>query len=204
MIISFSLFLLLLGCFFYHFSPEQRPQIAQSTFMGLANVSAVISNQKHDCKTDKICCNQRQHTVNERNFQIFLTILGGIIAGIIGVVVGLFLNWIQRRDEKALEIENRCRNFLANMKQIHLESTLINCADMGEIYKNIFPRIIYHAGLIQGDFINDIEGFEECLARFYRLDGIKIEKPHNQAEIIQAIELFIGFVEGNFKHKETK
>ncbi len=82
---------------------------------------------------------------------------------------------------------------------IEVESESFENGKMEETYKTLLPLISYQSSLIREDFSHVSGGFDECLINLYRLDERKISQPHNQAEIIQTIDLLMGFVERNNK-----
>jgi hypothetical protein len=59
--------------------------------------------------------------MNEHEFQVFLTVLGGFLAGILGFFGGWLLNGWQNRRSREIEIANRRREFLSFLSKLRIE-----------------------------------------------------------------------------------
>lgn len=177
----FGIFFLLLSSIILQFSQIHFWNVPHFERITMYRISHLIP---HENTGEEYCKIAGKNKMNEHTFQVVLTILGGFIAALVGLLTGWILNRRQRADEKAAVIENRRRGFLAAMNQIRHQASFVNYEKMGETYKSLLPLISYQAGLIRDDFSHVSKGFNDCLIGLYRLDETKINNPQNQADII--------------------
>lgn len=148
-----------------------------------------ISNEVENNKNEAVNkCQMKDHI-----WEIFFTVLGGLLSAGAGLLAG----HVSAIRNKRIEKENRIRIFLATMAKIRHESVLVDLDKRPDFYKSILPFITQNAELIRNDFTHVSEGFDDCLVSIYKWDGPKIENHENQMNIIQCIDLFIGFVKNH-------
>jgi len=195
-VILFGCSLLLLSIIFSHYSPNTSRQIPHPALVGAPDVSGMVSAKNTYQETCKISRYQRHHTMSERDFKFWLTVLGGLVAGVIGIITGLVLNWIQRRIER----DSRIRNFWAEMSRIKHQAEFSD--NLPRFCEKAFPSITYQVSLIRNDFPKNGAELDDYITNFRRLDILSIKKESQTSNINYVMDSFIGFAERHHIRKE--
>lgn len=136
--------------------------------------------------------------MNDRTWQVILTILGGVIAGVIGLLTGFVLNKWQRAAEREAGIEDRKRKFLAFLIQMRGQTNWVYPAGQFSVFfKNVTPNFLHAASFIQKDFTAEKQAaFGSLVEGISNYEHGKSEN-QNQERILNAIDKLAAFVEGN-------
>ena len=134
--------------------------------------------------------------MNDRTWQVILTILGGLIAGAIGFFTGWLLNRWQRDGERSAAIENRKREFQAFLSQMRGQANWIYPAGQFSVFfKNVTPNFLHAASFIRRDFTGEKKTtFGKLVDSISNYEHGKSEA-QNQERILDSIDEIYAFVE---------